>query len=264
MVSRRRNRGRAATKKKIAYLKPTAKTQQAQIADINQKVNLNSAKLRGLRYKVTHSTRLALPITGTTNNPYRAVFCNNLSDMNLQFSSQEEAKGGKYNADRQGRFFMTINITSNSEPTPMPLSLFLVSPRNTKVALSLGMTVAGSQFNLLNGTDYVNNLGITHMNAKRFLIHKHWVVNLAPVRTLGGTVPWQGDLRPILRKHNMPNRLFLNNRRGTWNDATTGATDESVNPTQRVVLVVFNNNIASPASYPLLTGQVIHTAWTSE
>lgn len=264
--SRRRKKGRAATKAKIKYKPPTARTQQAQILDINNKVNLHTKMLRGLRYKITHSTRLSMNITGTALAPYSAIFCNNLSDMNLQFTDPSEATGGKYNYDRQGRFFLTYTITSNTEPTPMPLSVFLVSPINTKVALSVGMTVSGVNFNLAPGVDYVNSQGITHMNKKRFIIHKHWTLNLLPILALSSGVPaqWQGDLKPLTRKHGMRNRIVINNRKGTWNDAAAGSSNWSVTPSQRVVLIVFNNNISQPATFPILTGQVIHTAWTSE
>lgn len=263
---RHKRKGRAATNKKIEHSK-SASAQQAQILDLNKKVNLNARKLEGLRYKVTHSTRLALPITGTVGQPYRAIFCNNLSDMNLQFSAPEEATGGKYNFDGRGRFHLEFSIGSNTEPTPMPLSVFLVSPKNTKVSLSIGMSVPGTAFNLIAGTDYVNNLGITHMNSKRWIIHKHWSnINILPIQTMqtGPAAVWQGDMEAIRKKFSMPNRLKINNRRGTWNDPAAGSTNESVNPSQRVVMVVFNNNISSPMTFPNLTGQVIHTAYTSE
>lgn len=263
-MPRRYKRRRPSSQKSILASSKSSKNQQRQILDLSKRVSHNSKILRGVTYKVTHSTRLALGITGTTAQPYRALFCNNLSGMNLQFSALEEAKGGIYNGDGRGRMHLSFNIASNTEPTPMPLSIFLVSPKNQKVSLSIGMSVAGSAFNLINGTDYVNNLGITYMNKKRWNIHKNWSVNLLPIQTLGGTTPWAGDLKPIFKKWSMKNLLKLNNRRGTWNDPLTGATDESVNPNQRVMLVVFNNNISQPATFPILSGQVIHTAYTSE
>lgn len=246
--------------------KPSAINQKHQLISLSKRVALNSKILKGVTYKVTHATRLALPITGTAGQPYRAVFCNNLSDMNLRFADPSEALGGKYNYDGRGRFHLRYNITSNTEPTPMPLSVFLVSPRNTKVSLSVGMSVAGTAFNLINGTDYANNLGITHLNTKRWIIHKSWNLNVLPIQTMqtGPAAIWQGDMHAIQKTWSMPNRLKINNRQGTWNDAATGSTDESVDPKQRVVLVVFNNNIAQPATFPNLSGQVIHTAYTSE
>lgn len=264
-MPRRYKRRRPSSQKSIISSSKSNKNQARQILDLSKRISHNSKILQGVTYKVTHSTRLSLPLTGTVGQPYRAIFCNNLSGMNLQFSALEEAKGGKYNFDGRGRFHLQYNIASNTELTPMPLSIFLISPRNQKVSLSVGMSVAGNAFNLLNGTDYVNNLGITHMNTKRWIIHKAWTnINLLPIQTLGGTTPWQGDLKAIRKKWSMKNHLKLNNRRGTWNDPATGATDHSVNANQRVVLVVFNNNISQPATFPVLTGQVIHTAYTSE
>lgn len=266
-MPRYHKKARASSQKSILTKSKSAKSQQKQILDLSKRVSKNSSILRGVTYKVTHATRLALPITGTVGQPYRAIFCNNLSDMNLRFSAPEEATGGKYNFDGRGRFHLRFNITSNTEPTPMPLSIFLLSPRNTKVALSAGMTVPGTAFNLINGTDYANNLGITHMNTKRWILHRSWTnINVLPIQTMqtGPAAIWQGDIKPIQKSWSMKNHLKINNRRGTWNDPAAGSTNESVNPNQRVVLVVFNNNISQPATFPNLTGQVIHTAFTSE
>lgn len=257
----RSRRKSAATNRSIERKKPTASNQKSQILALNKKVNANARKLAGVRYKVTHSTRLALAITGTTANPYRVLTLNAPSAMNQIFSAPNEAEGGKYNWDGKGRFNLTMNISTNTEPTPMPLSVFIVSPKNSKVALSLGINVATpALFTLVNNVDYVNNVGNTYMNPKRFNIHKHWLINLNPIRTLGGTTPWQGDLHPIRKTFSMKNPLKLNNRTGVWSSTA----DEAVNPNQRLFMVVFNNNIASPTTYPNLNGLVLSTAYTSE
>lgn len=265
-MPRTHKRTRPSSQKSILTRSKSAKSQQRQILDLSKRVSHNSKILKGVTYKITHATRLALPIIGTTAQPYATVFCNNLSDMNLRFADASEALGGKYNYDGRGRFHIRFNIESNNEIEPMPLSIFLMSPRNTKVALSVGMTVSGNAFNLINGTDYANNLGITHMNTKRWIIHKKWFVNVLPIQTMqtGPANVWQGDLKPIQKTWSMPNRLKINNRQGTWNDPAAGSQNWSVNPSQRVVLCVFNPNTSQTATFPNLSGQVIHTAFTSE
>lgn len=261
MVKHYYRRTRAASNRSIERKKPTAATQKKQILALNQKVNANSRKLEGVRYKVSHSTRLALNIEGTVPNPYKVLPLNAPSNMLGVFSDPEEQKGGKYNMDGRGRFNLVMNISTNTEPTPMPLSVFIVSPKNSKVAVSLGINVGGTAFNLINGTDYVNNLAAgTYMNPKRFNIHKHWLINLNPIVTLGGTTPWQGDLHPIRKTFSMKNPLKLNSRTGVW----SATADEAVNPNQRLFLIVFNNNTGTPGTYPVLNGMVLSTAFTSE
>lgn len=254
----------ATSTKAIISRKPTAKAQQSQILSLKKKIDKNSRLLEGVRYRVTHTTRLAMNVDApSAATPYKVLALNAPSNMTQIFSAPDESEGGKYNYDRKGRTHMTLNIVSNNEPTPLPLQIFIVSCKNAKVALSVGINVATTTFNLINGTDYVNNLAnATYMNTKRFNIHKHWMVNLSPIQALSSGVPaqWQGDLHPIKRTYSMKNPLVLNNRTGVWSSTP----DEGVNPSQRLFMVVFNNNIGTPSTYPIITGQIIHTAWTSE
>ena len=258
-----RRRGRAATNKKIASKKPTAKNQQAQILDLNQKVNLNTRKLEGVRYKVQHATRLSLNIVGTPTNPYSVLEVNAPSNLQQVFSAPTESAGGKYNWDNRGRSHMTYNITCNNEMTPMALTVFLIRPKTSKVAVSAGLNVAGTTFNLIANTDYINNLSTgTYMNKKRWHIDAHWLINLNPIRSLSSGVPaqWEGDLHPVRRVYNGKNHLRLNNRTGLWSDTA----DHAVNPSMRQFLVVFNPNTSITTTYPILNGMILHTAYTSE
>ena len=93
---RRYAKSSAASQDKIKYKKPTAKNQQNQILALNKKVNDNTRKLAGVRYKVVHKTRLALNIIGTAANPYRVLSLNAPSLMTQIFSAPSEAEGGRY------------------------------------------------------------------------------------------------------------------------------------------------------------------------
>lgn len=260
----RRSKTSAASNKAIISKKPTAATQQKQILALNQKVNDNSRKLSGVRYKVVHKTRLAMNITAaSTAVPYRVLSLNAPSLMSQIFSAPNEAEGGKYNWDNKGRTHLQFNIVSNNEPTPLPIQIFLVSAKNSKVALECGLNSQPPTFTLQSDRDFVNNIGAaTFLNLKRFNVHKHWSINLSPVQTMqtGPAAVWQGDLHPIHRKHSMRQLLKLNNRTGVWSNTP----DNGVNPSQRLFMLVFNNNISQPESYPILNGMVIHTAFTSE
>lgn len=259
--SRRYSKKSAATNDKIQYKKPTAKNQQKQILALNKKVNDNTRKLAGVRYKVVHKTRLALNIIGTPGAPYRILQLNAPSLMTQIFSAPNENEGGKYNWDSKGRTHVEFNIVSNNEPDPLPLQVFIFSAKNTKVAAEIGLQSSPLVVNLQSDRDYVTNIGAsTFMNMKRFNIHRHWNINLAPVKTLGGTTPWQGDLHPIHRQFSMRNPMRLNNRTGVW----SGTPDNSVNPNQRLFMVVFNNNVSQPDTYPILSGLSVNTAYTSE
>lgn len=264
-MARRYHRRKSATSTRaIVSRKPTARTQKTQILSLKKKIDHNTKLLAGVRYKVTHTTRLAMNVDApSAAQPYKVLPLNAPSNMTQIFSAPDEAEGGKYNWDSKGRTHLTLNIVSNNEPTPLPLQIFIVSCKNSKVAVSTTINTAGATFNLIPGVDYVNNLAnATYMNRKRFNIHKHWMVNLSPILALSSGVPaqWQGDLHPIKRTFSMKNPLRLNNRVGNWQ----GTLDEAVNPSQRLFMIVFNNNIGTPSTYPIINGQVIHTAFTSE
>lgn len=257
----------AATNKKIANRKPSASNQKAQILALNHKVNQNTKKLEGVRYKVQHYTRIADVVQATALNQYYAWPLNRPSQMNQVFSAPDEALGGKYNFDLKGRMFMDLAIKSNNEPTPLNLSCFIVRPKTSKVALSAELNVAypSPLFNamkLINGVDYVTNVGLAMMNKKRWHIDKHWNVTTAPIRapiTIDPPTAWQSDLRPIRRTFRGPNVLKLNNRTGNWKDTL----DHAVNPNQRQFLVIFNNNQSTDTS-PTVNASILFTAFTSE
>lgn len=259
----RRKSTSAATNAKIRYLPPKANTQKAQILALNKKVNENSRKLRGLRYKVQHATRLALNIVATPANPYAVLEINAPSNLQQIFSAPSESAGGAYNMDKKGRTHLTFDISVNNEMDPMPLTVFIIRPKTSKVAVSAGINVPGTTFTLLNNVDYVNNVAAgTYINKKRWHIDKHWNINLNPIRSLSSGVPaqWEGQLLPVRRVYNGRNVLVLNNRTGLWSDTA----DHAVNPTQRQFLVVFTKNVSATATYPILNGMVLHTAYTSE
>lgn len=260
--SRRKRRGRAATNKKILRSKSNS-AQQMQILDLNKKINTVNKKLEGIRYKVVHRIRLSMQIIGTTNIPYRVLSLNAPSLMTQIFSAPNESQGGKYNYDRKGRTHLTFNIVSNNEPSPLPLQVFILSAKNSKVALEIGLNVTPLVLTLTADIDYVNNISAaTYINKKRYNIHKHWMINLSPIQALSQGVPaqWQGDLHPIRRKFSMRNPLVLNNRTGIWDQTP----DNGVNPNQRLFMVVFNNNTSQTTSFPILSGLVVHSAYTSE
>ncbi len=262
-----RKRGRAATNKKIAYKKPSARNQQRQILDINKKVNKVERIIRGIVYKVVHSTRISLVLTATPTVPYQFLPLNRLSQMNQVFSAPGEAAGGKYNIDGRGRFNFNFTIALNHEIEPQYLTAFIVSPKNMKVALSLGLTTMPMQFNMINDVDYVNNLGGegVFFNNKRFNVHKMWKLSCLPAVSYvpGTTVPNVSTYKAVRRSFSMKNPLHLNNRQGTWNDPAT-APDNSVTANQQLYLVIFNNNAATPLSYARLNGQTLVSAYTSE
>lgn len=261
----------AASNKKISSRRPTASNQKAQILALNAKVNANSRKLEGLRYKVQHSQRFGGIIGATVQQPYSHWSINRPSQMTQVFSAPNESAGGKYNYDRKGRFYMKYNITSGSEQSPLALSVFLIRPKNSKVAVSAGLNVAQnpgtSVLNLIQGVDYVNSLGLSMMNTKRWVLDAHWNITTSPIITAinqagpapAPTVNWQGDLHPIRKSFRGKNVLVLNNRTGLWSDTL----DYAVNPNQRQFLVIFNNNQNQDQS-PNIAGQCLWTAYTSE
>lgn len=254
----------AATNKKIAYKKPSARNQQSQILALNRKINTNTRKLAGIRYKVIHKTRLSMNITAaSTAIPYKVLTLNAPTLMTQIFSAPNENEGGKYNWDRAGRTHIQFNIVSNNEPTPLPLQIFILSAKNAKVALECGLNTLPTVLLMQQDRDFINNLGAaTFINLKRFNVHKHWKINLSPIQTMqtGPAAVWQGDLHPIQRTFSMKNPLKLNNRTGVWHSTP----DNGVNPRERLFMVVFNNNISQTETFPILNGLVIHTAYTSE
>ena len=261
MVHRKR-RGRPSTKKNILKNK-SAKAQQAQILDLSKKINSVNKSLEGIRYKVIHRIRLSMQIIGTTAVPYRVLSLNAPSLMTQIFSAPNESQGGKYNYDRKGRTHLTFNVVSNNEPSPLPLQVFILSAKTQKVALEIGLNNVPLAMTLTADVDFVNNISAaTYINKKRFTIHKHWMLNLSPIQALSQGVPaqWQGDLHPIKRTFSMRNPLVLNNRTGIWDQTP----DNGVNPNQRLFMVVFNNNTSQTSSFPILSGLVVHSAYTSE
>ena len=141
--------------------------------------------------------------------------------------------------------------------------MFILSAKNSKVALETGLSVLPTTFALQADRDYVTNIGAsTFINMKRFNVHKHWNINLSPVQTMqtGPAAVWQGDLNPIHRQFSMRNPMRLNNRTGVWSDTP----DNGVNPAQRLFMVVFNNNVSQPDTFPILSGLAVNTAYTSE
>lgn len=262
MPRRTRKHTKASSQKSIALRKPTARTQKAQIASLARDVRMNTRILAGVTYKVVHSTRLASNITALPGIPYVYLPLNAPSNMNQIFSAPSEAAGGKYNWDSRGRLHIRYNIVSNTEQTPLPIQVFIVSCKNIKVADQTGINIAGGPLQLVANTDYVNNIGAaTFFNKKRFNVHKHWNVNLSPAVSLSSGVPaqWQGDFHPISRSFSMKQPLKLNNRQNVWSSTL----DHQVSPNQRLFLVVFNNNLATSTT-PTLNGMVISSAFTSE
>lgn len=271
-MARHRKRGTSAASNNRIKAKKGASAQQAQILALNQKVNLNTRKLQGVRYKVQHTFRGGGIISATPTLPYTSYALNNVSQLGQIFSAPDESAGGKYNYDRAGRFFLQYNITSNTELSPMNLTIFIIRPKNSKVALSAGLNVpyvpGAPAITLLNNTDFVNSLGLAMMNKKRWHIDAHWAVNTSPIVTSinqpGSPAPaptqnWQGDLHPIRKHYRGKNHLVLNNRTGVWSDTQNHA----VNPSQRQYLVIFNNNLNTQAS-PNIAFQCLWTAFTSE
>ena len=269
---KRRSRSRAATNTKIRYKRPTAKTQQSQILDINTKLNTVQRQIRGIRYKVQHTYHSGGIIQATAAQPFTAYALNNPSQMGQIFSAPGEAAGGKYNFDSAGRFYLNYNITSGKEPSPMNLTVFIIRPKTAKVAVSAGINVPiapnAPPLTLLNNTDFTQTLGICMINTKRWHIDYHAAVNTSPIITSinqpGAPTPaplqnWQGDLHPIRKHYKGRNVLKLNNRTGIWSDTQ----DHAVNASQRQFLVIFNNNLNTQLS-PNIAFQCLWTAYTSE
>lgn len=276
-MGRSRKSRNKATKQNIRENK-SATAQSEQILDLKKEVNLNTRKLQGVRYKVQHTLRGGGIIAATSAQPFRAWALNNPSQMGQIFSAPDEGEGGKYNFDNQGRFYLQMNITSGTEISPMSLSVFILRPKTMKVAVSAGINVPIAPnppppalptppIQLIVGTDFVNSLGLSMVNKKRWHIDGHWAVNTSPIVTgiQGGGGPpaplinWQGDLHPIRKYYKGKNMLKLNNRTGKWSDTL----DHAVNPTQRQFLVIFNNNLNQQLS-PNLNFQCLWTAFTSE
>lgn len=271
MARHRRPKTRAASNSNIKA-KKSASAQQKQLLALNRKVNLNTRKLQGVRYKVQHTYHSGGIIAATAAQPFTAWALNAPSLLGQIFSAPDEAEGGKYNMDNQGRFYLNYNITSGKEISPMNLTVFVVRPKNAKVAVSAGINVpvpAGTPpLVLLNNTDYTQTLGIAMINKKRWHIDAHWAINTSPIVTTinqpGAPSPaptqnWQGDLHPLRKHYRGRNVLKLNNRTGKWSDTQ----DHAVNPSQRQYLVVFNNNLNTQLS-PNIIFQCLWTAYTSE
>lgn len=277
--NKRKRSGRAPSKASIAYKRPTARTQQAQIARLASAVRQNQRKIATQRYLVQHQTKFeeqAINNVGTYA-PYKAYGLTNPQFMAQIFGDPDEAKGGRYTG-RTLRLDFQFGIGKSSKVTDM--TAFIIRPKTQKVCNETGIsttnTLSPTSANpnpMLAGTDYSYEGGLALINPKRFHIDKMWKLQIRPDNATfyaGGTPPQQvtnliTNANSVRRSHTMKNPLYINNRVGEW--STTNP--EDLAPHQRAFLVVFNNSTplatpTTPGVGPTFEGMVHLTAHTSE
>lgn len=254
----KRKRAESISQKAISFKKPTAATQQKQIAALAAKTAQNSRKLAGQLYTVHHWHRINGVVTATADAPYAVAQLNGLSQLTQIFGDSSEALGGKYT----GRgITVDFNIKPGNDMSQIDMTAFIIRPRNQKVVVDAQISGAALPLALAANTDYVQTDGLCLMNLKRWHVDATYKMSTLPLQTNSPAPPgvWQGSQKVIRRKYTGKNVLKINNRVGTWN---TGA-DWTVNPNQRQYLVIFNNNL-STAQSPRFSATVMVTGHTSE
>jgi len=276
---KRTSAGRPPSKANIMYKRPTARTQQVQIAKLARAVATNQRRIAAQRYLVQHRTKFEEQAINnvSTYAPYVAYGLTNPQFMTQIFGDPEEAKGGKYTGKTM-RLDFQIGMGKSSKVTDM--TAFVVRPRTQKVVNECGiqttntLSPTAAQPNpMVAGTDYSYEGGIALMNPKRWHIDKMWKLQIRPENELAvasATPPQQlnnivTQANMVRRSYTCKNPLYINSRTGEW----SAVNPEDTPPHQRAFLVIFNNSTplatpTTPGVGPTFEGMVHLTAHTSE
>lgn len=276
-AGRRNPRGRSSTSKSaILYKKPTATTQQRQIASLAAKVNRNSRQIRAQRYLVQH--QIQFEEQGLTRPagyaPYNAWSLNNIAFMQQIFGDPAEALGGKYTGKKM-RLDFNIDIGKSTRVTNF--TAFIVRPKTQKVVNEIGiaqnntLSPTGPNPNpLLDGTDYSYEAGLALMNPKRYHIDKVMKLQIRPqiAQIYSGTPPapvnYVTQDNRVRRTVTLKNPMYINSRTGDWKTTTE---PWELPARMRSFLVIFDDTPAvatPPGPGPTFEGLVHLTAHTSE
>ena len=257
---RGRKSRRATSKAAILYKRPTARVQQRQILSLSKQVKGNTRKLAGIRYEVAHKHLVTGSFVGTDFDVSALVAPSNWT---LVWSSQEEAKGGKY---RGASMYYDILVKPGRCEKRVDVTIFFASPKNQKVVIEAGGGQATECNTLIANVDYTFINGIAMMNTKRWTVHKCHKMTVMPVvtqeidPTTGTSTMHNNSQRENRRSGYFKNPLNLNNRLPlqTWKDVN----DWQITASQRMHMYVFHDTQAGPQ--PEIEGSFIYKGFTSE
>ncbi len=230
---------------------------------LTKRVNTLARRVNMLRYLTTQRHLGTFPITGTAAAPYALFPMNHLASGTIQlqeiFSAAMQQGGGKYTGKR---CHMDIVIQPDTETRQdVTMTVFLVSPKNMKVVNETYDVNNTNLSRLILDTDYTENEGAAYLNLKRWKVHKCWnKVQTRPIVTqlTSPLEEFQGSQKQIRLRHSMRNLLRLNNRQSDWFNVLP----REVTPSQRLELIIFNNNTGTTA--PSCDVTYIQTGYTSK
>jgi len=241
-------RGRAATKKKILYKRPTANNQKYQILDLTKRVNRNTRRLRDLTYPVYDHFQVL-------NNELSANF--NFYSL-YDFSAWQpvwqqtpvgslEPRIGKFQATRMD---LDFDIQAGKERDPITWTMLIVTPKSQKVCEEVEDASGNLSF-ITQGRDYVDVGGKTFMNKQRWHIHAYRKGITRPLTTSipSTLVPTQtivNDMKPVRGHIKLLKPLNINSRTDTWRNVNM----KSFNHNHRYTMYVFNDNASTLEGSP--------------
>lgn len=258
--TKRKRGSHVASKAAIMYKRPSARTQQAQILALARKVSYNSRKIAETRYQVAHKHNVSGPFVGTDFDVSALIAPSNWS---LVWSSQEEAKGGKYSGSS---LFYDLLIKPGRCERRTDVTIVFASPKNQKVVIEAGGGSATECNTLIANIDYTFINGIAMMNDKRWTIHKTHRMTVLPLvtqevdPTTGTSTIHNNSQRENRRTGWFKNPLRVNNRLPlqTWKDIQ----DWQVTPSQRMHMYVFHDT--QPGTQPEIEATFMMKGFTSE
>lgn len=269
---------KAPSTKSIMYKRPTARTQQYQIARLSRAVQLNERRIRAQRYLVQHNMKWEAQEFNQPSGyaPYMAWGLSKPPFMNQIFGDPEEAKGGKYTGKTM-RIDFQISVGKSTKVTNF--TAFVVRPKSQKVINEVGLSISDTRISpsstdpnpLVSGVDYSYEGGIALMNPKRWHIDKMWKMQVRPdvgpfysTGTPQTVTNLTHNANMVRRSYTCKNRMKINNRTGVWSDVSA----QQLATSQRAYLIIFNDAVATPAGTPgpgpKFEGMVHYTAHTSE
>lgn len=260
-TNKRKRSAHVASKAAIMYKRPTARTQQAQILALAKKTASNSRKISGLRYQISHQRNVNSSLSTFTT--FEAVALAAPSAWRLIFSSEEEAKGGKYTG---GSMYYDLIMQPNGCKKRVNMTIFFASPKTQKVVVETGGATSQTCSNLTNGTDYEFLNGQALLNQKRWTVHKmHRMAVMPIVTTEQGAVintTHVNSQKENRRYGYLKNPVKINNRnpQETWKDTA----DWEINPTQRMHMFIFHDISTAFDTAPRVTLGCVFKGHSSE
>ena len=259
---KRKRSANVASKAAIMYKRPTARTQQAQIAALAERTRANARKIAGIRYQVAHSRNVDSSLISTSQ--YEAFALNAISAWRLIFSSQEEAKGAKYTGSS---LYYDLIIQPDGCKKRINLTVFFASPKNQQVVIETGAGTSQTCSALTQNTDYEFINGQAVLNTKRWTVHKmHRLCVMPIVTTETGAVINTTHVNSTTENRRygyLKNTVKVNNRKPaeTWKQIA----DWELNPTQRMHMFIFNDISGPvPQTMPKVSLGCIVKGFTSE